>query len=105
MKKFIAIVLSLVMCMSIFVISASAIEEKPFYLVLGDSIAYGSGLGNAVDACYGKIVSDTNGYEYSNRAVPGHTTTNLIDRLSQPSWIFTVSFSAFWVLSTASLQA
>lgn len=48
MKKFIVIGLSLVMCMSIFIVSASAIEDKPFYLVLGDSIAYGSGLGNAV---------------------------------------------------------
>lgn len=87
MKKFIAIVLSLVMCLSIFAVSVSAVEDKPFYLVLGDSIAYGSGLGNAPEACYGKIVSDTNGYEYSNRAVPGHTTTNLIDRLSLPEVI------------------
>ncbi len=84
MKKFIAIILSLVMCLSIFSVSAFAVGDKPFYLVLGDSIAYGSGLGNAPEACYGKIVSDTNGYEYANHAVPGHTTTNLINRLSQP---------------------
>ncbi len=84
MKKFIAIILSLVMCLGIFSVSAFAVEDKPFYLVLGDSIAYGSGLGNAPEACYGKIVSDTNGYEYANHAVPGHTTTNLINRLSQP---------------------
>lgn len=32
----------------------------------------------------GKIVADTNGYEYVNHSVPGHTTTNLIARLSQP---------------------
>lgn len=84
MKKVIATVLALVMCLSVFSISAFAAEDKPFYLVLGDSIAYGSGLGNAPEACYGKIVSDTNGYEYANHAVPGHTTTNLINRLAQP---------------------
>lgn len=56
-------------------------EEKEFYLVLGDSIGYGSGIRNSKEACYGKIVADTNGYEYSNQAIPGHTTQNLIDRL------------------------
>lgn len=82
MKK----VLSLVLCFAVLVmsfgISVYAQSEKPFYLVLGDSIAYGSGLKNPKDACYGKIVSDTNGYEYANHSVPGHTTTNLIARLS-----------------------
>lgn len=87
MKKFIAIILSLVMCLSIVSIPAFATDDKPFYLVLGDSIAYGSGLGNAPEACYGKIVADTNGYEYVNHAVPGHTTTNLINRLGQPEVI------------------
>lgn len=86
MKKFIAIVLSLVMCLCAVGVSAFA-ADKPFYLVLGDSIAYGSGLTNAPEACYGKIVADTNGYEYANHAVPGHTTTNLINRLSEPEVI------------------
>ncbi|MBO5421509.1 MAG: SGNH/GDSL hydrolase family protein [Clostridia bacterium] len=86
MKKFIAIVLSLVMCLCAVGVSAFA-ADKPFYLVLGDSIAYGSGLTNAPEACYGKIVADTNGYEYANHAVPGHTTTNLINRLSDPEVI------------------
>lgn len=83
MKKIISVILALVMCFSAFVVS-SAETDKPFYLVLGDSIAYGSGLGNPTEACYGKIVADTNGYEYVNHSVPGHTTTNLIARLGQP---------------------
>ncbi len=83
MKKIISVILALVMCFSAFVVS-SAETDKPFYLVLGDSIAYGSGLGNPTEACYGKIVADTNGYEYVNYSVPGHTTTNLIARLGQP---------------------
>lgn len=57
--------------------------ENTFYLVLGDSIAYGSGLTNPEAACYGKIVADTNGYEYANHSVPGHTTANLITKLKE----------------------
>lgn len=57
--------------------------ENTFYLVLGDSIAYGSGLTNPVAACYGKIVADTNGYDYANHSVPGHTTANLITKLKE----------------------
>lgn len=85
MKKILSVILALTMCLSTFVTASAA--EKPFYLVLGDSIAYGSGLGNPTEACYGKIVADTNDYEYVNHSVPGHTTTNLIARLGQPEVI------------------
>lgn len=57
--------------------------ENTFYLVLGDSIAYGSGLTNPEAACYGKIVADTNGYDYANHSVPGHTSANLITKLKE----------------------
>lgn len=82
LKKSVAVLLCLVMML----MSLSAVafaEEKQFYLVLGDSIGYGSGILNSKDACYGKIVADTNGYEYANHAIPGHTTTNLIARLKE----------------------
>ena len=82
MKKFISVIMCVVMLVSVFTISAFAKEEKLSYLVLGDSIAYASGVKNAQAACYGKIVADTNEYKYLNYAVPGHTTTNLINRLS-----------------------
>lgn len=87
MKKILSIVLALTLCFCSFTVVSSANDDKPFYLVLGDSIAYGSGLGNPTEACYGKIVADTNDYEYVNYFVPGHTTTNLIARLSQPEVI------------------
>ncbi len=82
MKKFTAVILCMALIICSFGLSVFAQEEKPFYLVLGDSIAYASGVANAQEACYGKIVADTNDYEYANYAVPGHTTTNLIKRLS-----------------------
>ena len=59
--------------------------DAPRYLVLGDSIAFGSGLSNPRQAVYGKIVADTNGYEYENYAVPGHTTSNLLRRMEDPA--------------------
>ena len=82
MKKITAIILSIAMVLCLFTVGGYAAEDKPFYLVLGDSIAYGSGISNSKEACYGKIVSDTNGYDYANHSVPGHTTANLINRLS-----------------------
>lgn len=87
MKKFTAIVLSLAMIFCIFTVCGYANAEKPFYLVLGDSIAYGSGISNSREACYGKIVADTNGYDYANHSIPGHTTTNLINRLNEETVI------------------
>lgn len=87
MKKIIAILLSSVMILGMFGICGYAEAEKPFYLVLGDSIAYGSGISNSRNACYGRIVADTNGYDYANHSVPGHTTTNLINRLKDETVI------------------
>ena len=87
MKKITAIILSITMILCMFSICGYAENEKPFYLVLGDSIAYGSGIANPKEACYGKIVADTNGYDYANHSVPGHTTTNLISRLKDETVI------------------
>ncbi len=87
MKKFAAIILSIAMVFCVFTVCGYAENEKPFYLVLGDSIAYGSGISNSREACYGKIVADTNGYDYVNHSVPGHTTSNLINRLNNETVI------------------
>ncbi len=87
MKKITAFILSIAMIFFVFSVCGYAENEKTFYLVLGDSIAYGSGISNSREACYGKIVADTNGYEYANHSVPGHTTTNLINRLKDETVI------------------
>ena len=81
-RKLLAAVLCLVMLLMSLGTVAFA-EGTKCYVVLGDSIGYGSGIRNSVEACYGKIVADTNGYEYANHAIPGHTTTNLIARLGE----------------------
>ena len=84
MKKLTAILMSILLLLGCACAAASAAEEAPFYVVLGDSIGYGSGLRNAKAACYGRIVADTNGYGYANHAIPGHTTQQLLGRLQEP---------------------
>ena len=82
MKKLLCVLLSLTLLLGAFGAFASASPVR--YVVLGDSIAYGSGLSNPREAVYGRIVADTNGYDYENYAVPGHTTANLLRRMAEP---------------------
>ena len=82
MKRGLSVLLSLLLALGCCVAAAAA-EGAPHYVVLGDSIAYGSGLSNPKEAVYGKIVADTNGYTYDNFAVPGHTTQNLLQRMQK----------------------
>ena len=51
------------------------------FLVLGDSIAEGFGVENKEDAAYGKIVADTNGYNYRNLAQVANDTQDLIRKI------------------------
>ena len=79
-KRILAVLLCAALLFGALGVSAFA-AGRPVYLVLGDSIAFGSGLSKPREAVYGKIVADTNGYEYLNYAVPGHTTGNLLRRM------------------------
>ena len=81
-KKVIAVILSAVIFCGCFSVCSLAAKGY-YYVVLGDSIAYGSGLVNAQDACYGKMVADTCGFDYANHAVPGATTLELIYELNK----------------------
>lgn len=72
-------VIMLCSCLSV----CSLASGKYHYVVLGDSIAYGSGLVNAREACYGKMVADTCGFDYANHAVPGATSLELIYELNK----------------------
>lgn len=99
MKKLIALLVSLSLMLSLAVcafaegsdenaVCAELTEnaEEPLnFLLLGDSIAYGAGLVNHDEACYGKMVCNTNGYNYKNDAIKGYDTSNLLDALSKKS--------------------
>lgn len=78
MKKVISVLISIILAFSVFGITAFAEEEPLNYVVLGDSIAFGAGMINTVGACYGKIVADTNGYNYVNHSIPGITSGVLL---------------------------
>lgn len=83
MKKIITFIVAFSVFMCCLNLTVFADEENKFYVVLGDSIAYGSGLTNSVEACYGRIVADTNGYEYINHAVSGETSEDLINKMKE----------------------
>lgn len=66
MKKVFSFILAICLIFSL-IIPAFAEEKKPLnYVVLGDSIAEGYGVVNSYSACYGRIVAETNGYDYEN---------------------------------------
>lgn len=69
------------MLLSCLVVSASAADEKLNYLVIGDSIAEGFGVTNRDESAYGKIVADTNGYNYKDLGHMGYTSDYLLELL------------------------
>ena len=76
-RKIISVLLSVLLICSAFAVNVSAMGKLNF-VVLGDSIAYGSGLVNPVGACYGKVVADTCDFNYENFSIPGSTTDALL---------------------------
>ncbi len=83
LKKCVALLLTALLLGGVFTAAAGA-AERPYYLVLGDSIGVGAGISNSNEACYGRIVANTNGYDYQNDAVNGNRTEDLIARLKNP---------------------
>ncbi len=79
-KKLTAVTIAAAIIFCLFSVLPSA-AGRMNYVLLGDSIAYGQGLANSQDACYGKIVADTNGYNYANYAVDGYSSSALLKHL------------------------
>lgn len=78
MKKIIAIILCALTAFSVLVVPCFA-DDALNYVVIGDSIARGAGVYNSAAACYGRIVADTNGYNYRNFGIDGYTSWQLKD--------------------------
>ena len=85
MKKLIALILCAALaagcCMPAFAGNATAPRLR--YVLLGDSIAEGYGIMNPDEACYGRIVADTNGYEYRNFGRTATDSAELLERISE----------------------
>ena len=84
MKSFLSLIIAVLLVMCCLPVTSFAATRKN-YLVLGDSIAYGQGIVNSEAACYGRIVADTNGYNYSNYAVDGLTSGALLTYIGTSS--------------------
>ncbi|MBQ6066507.1 MAG: hypothetical protein IJK89_06760 [Clostridia bacterium] len=80
MKKILCVLLSALLAFAC-ALPAFAADGAKNYVVLGDSIAQGSGLYNSDQAAYGRIVADTNGYNYANFGVNGLRSWDLIEQL------------------------
>ncbi|MCQ2463483.1 MAG: SGNH/GDSL hydrolase family protein [Clostridia bacterium] len=80
MKKVIALLIALIIAAGC--VSVAFAADKPLnYVLLGDSIAWGAGVYNSDEACFGRIVANTNGYNYKNDAVNGFTTGSVLNHL------------------------
>ena len=80
--KLLALLLAFVMVFMT-AVPAFAEDDALKYVVLGDSIGYGAGVLNSEEACFGKIVADTAGFEFKNDAVNGYRTEDLIAHLDK----------------------
>lgn len=83
-NRIFSFLMAVIMLFGVVSVGVFALDEQKCFLVLGDSIGYGSGLKNPGEASYGRIVADSNGYSYKNDAVPGHTTKNMLKRIAEP---------------------
>ncbi len=83
MKKAFSVILSFVIIILSFSAVGYADDEKLNYVVLGDSIALGFGIYNSDEACYGRIVANTNGYNYSNYGINGWRTMDLKEQIKE----------------------
>lgn len=82
-SKILAVILTISVIFGSISMLAYAADEPLHYVVLGDSIGWGAGVVNRDKACYGKIVADTNGYEYANHAVSGFRSQDLLALLDR----------------------
>lgn len=80
MKKIISFLIIAVMVFQVCVLSVSASEneESPNLLLLGDSIAAGTGLVAPELCCYGALIAKANNYNYRNAAYNGQTARSLV---------------------------
>ncbi len=84
-KRILCIFLTLSMFLTLYIpcsaLAPQAAEKEPVFLLLGDSVADAFGIANRDDACYGRIVADTDGYRYYNLGVTGMTSTQLLKHI------------------------
>ncbi|MBQ7689007.1 MAG: hypothetical protein IJT27_07305 [Clostridia bacterium] len=86
MKKLLCVLLAVVMLASLSIPALAASNAPLYYVLLGDSIAEGYGVRNSNEACYGRIVADTNGYIYQNFGRAAVDSCDLVNYLQEGSF-------------------
>lgn len=79
MKKILSAFVAVVTVFSLCIVPVTASEDAQTtdLLVMGDSIAAGTGLVAPEECCYGALVAKANGYNYNNIARSGNTAAHL----------------------------
>ena len=94
-RKLTAILLSIVMLTALLIQTAAGADteqaDEPVFLLLGDSIAEAYGIWNRDEACYGRIVADTDHFLYRNLAYAGADSADLLEDIdywedAESSW-------------------
>lgn len=89
--KIVSIIISITIVLGCCFGVSFAADEKLNYVLLGDSIAKGSGLTNSDDACFGRIIADTNNYNYTNYGVNGYESSDVLALLKKSNVIKSVA--------------
>lgn len=87
MKKAVRVFALILALMTVLTVCTFAADEDEVnFLVLGDSITQGYGVANSSEAAYGRIVADTNGWNYENYARVAYDTSDMLYMLENYSW-------------------
>ncbi len=83
-KRIVCFVLIVSMLASFFMLSAGAEDvqtdaDQPVFLLMGDSIPDAFGIENRDEACYGRIVADTDHFRYRNLGRTAMDSAELLD--------------------------
>ena len=86
-KKIICILVTIGLLLPVCIPFCAAAEredaQEPLLLLLGDSIAAGFGVTNPDEACYGRIVADTDHFRYCNLAKPATDSAELLQFMEE----------------------
>lgn len=81
MKKLLSVISVILVFSLLFSFVGYCTDDKLNYLVIGDSIGRGAGVLNPDEACYGLMVANTNGYNFTNDAIDGSRSDDLLKLL------------------------
>ena len=102
-KKFLAVILTVCIAATMFCTLSFASDESKNFLLLGDSISEGFGVANSDEACYGRIVADTNGYNYKNNSMLARDSSMMLSLVKSSSLMRgQIEWADIIVLSTGS---